>query len=40
MTARDYAAVQGIITFFAITVVLISILVDILNAIVDPRVRY
>ncbi len=40
LTARDYAAVQGIITFFAIAVVLISILVDILNAIVDPRVRY
>ena len=40
LTARDYAAVQGIITFFAIVVVLISLLVDIINAIVDPRVRY
>lgn len=40
LTARDYAAVQGIITFFAVVVVLISLLVDIINAVVDPRVRY
>jgi peptide/nickel transport system permease protein len=37
---RDYGAVQGIITIFAIAVVLISLLVDIVNALVDPRVRY
>jgi peptide/nickel transport system permease protein len=37
---RDYGAVQGIITFFAIAVVLISLLVDIVNALIDPRVRY
>jgi len=37
---RDYGAVQGIITIFAIAVVLISLLVDIINALVDPRVRY
>ncbi len=40
LIARDYAGVQGIITFFAIFVVLISLLVDIINALVDPRVRY
>lgn len=40
LTARDYAAVQGIVTFFAIVVVLVSLAVDIINAIVDPRVRY
>lgn len=37
---RDYGAVQGIITVFAVAVVLISLLVDIINALVDPRVRY
>ncbi len=37
---RDYAAVQGIVTFFALIVVIVSLLVDIINAIVDPRVRY
>ncbi len=37
---RDYIAVQGLVTFFAVVVVLVSLLVDILNALVDPRVRY
>lgn len=40
LTARDYQAVQGIVTFFAIVVVLVSLTVDIVNAIIDPRVRY
>jgi peptide/nickel transport system permease protein len=40
ITARDYAAVQGIVTFFAIVVVLVSLVVDIANALIDPRVRY
>jgi peptide/nickel transport system permease protein len=38
--ARDYVAVQGIISMFALVVVAISILVDIVNALIDPRVRY
>jgi peptide/nickel transport system permease protein len=37
---RDYGAVQGIVTVFAIAVVLISLLVDIVNALIDPRVRF
>ncbi len=37
---RDYGAVQGIITIFAVAIVLISLLVDIVNALIDPRVRY
>lgn len=40
VTKRDYVAVQGLVTFFAVIVVLVSLLVDILNALVDPRVRY
>jgi peptide/nickel transport system permease protein len=37
---RDYIAVQGIITVFALAVVVISVLIDLVNAFVDPRVRY
>jgi peptide/nickel transport system permease protein len=37
---RDYAAVQGIITLFAVVVVVVSIFIDIINALIDPRVRY
>ncbi len=37
---RDYIAVQGIITVFAVVVVVISVLIDLVNAFVDPRVRY
>lgn len=40
INARDYVAVQGLVTFFALIVVLVSVAVDILNALVDPRVRY
>ena len=40
LIARDYAAVQGLVTFFGIVVVLVSLAVDIINAVVDPRVRY
>ena len=37
---RDYVAVQGMVTFFAVIVVLVSVIVDIVNALIDPRVRY
>jgi peptide/nickel transport system permease protein len=37
---RDYAAVQGLVTFFAVIVVVVSVVVDIVNALVDPRVSY
>src|SRR5919108_2494682 len=37
---RDYIAVQGIITVFALAVVTISLLIDLANAFIDPRVRY
>ncbi len=38
--ARDYAAAQGIATFFALVVFVVSLLIDVVNGIVDPRVRY
>jgi peptide/nickel transport system permease protein len=37
---RDYTAVQGIIVVFALVVVAVSVLVDFVNAYVDPRIRY
>jgi peptide/nickel transport system permease protein len=37
---RDYGAVQGIVTIFAIAVVVVSVVVDVVNALIDPRVRY
>ncbi len=37
---RDYPTVQGILVFFGIIVVLASILIDIINAFIDPRIRY
>jgi peptide/nickel transport system permease protein len=37
---RDYVAVQGIVTIFALAVVLISLLIDLINAFIDPRVRH
>jgi len=37
---RDYAAVQGIIIVFALVVVFVSIVIDFVNALIDPRVRY
>ena len=40
ITLRDYPTVQGIVVFFAAIVVIASILIDILNAYIDPRIRY
>ncbi|RLG60411.1 ABC transporter permease, partial [Candidatus Geothermarchaeota archaeon] len=37
---RDFPTVQGIIVFFAILVAIVSLVVDILYAMLDPRVRY
>jgi peptide/nickel transport system permease protein len=40
ISARDYPTVQGIIVFFAVIVVVASIAIDIINALIDPRIRY
>ena len=37
---RDYAAVQGIIIVFALVVVAVSVIIDFVNAYLDPRIRY
>ena len=40
LNKRDYVAVQGIVTVFALVVVVVSLLIDIVTALIDPRVRY
>jgi len=37
---RDFTTVQGTIVFFAILVVLVSLIVDIIYVYIDPRIRY
>ena len=37
---RDYLAVQGIVTAVAVVVAIISFLIDVIAAVIDPRVRY
>ncbi|WP_310481615.1 ABC transporter permease [Chamaesiphon sp. VAR_48_metabat_403] len=37
---RDYPTVQGIMIFFAAIVVIASIFIDLINAWIDPRIKY
>ena len=38
--SRDYPSIQGVVLYGALLFVLINLLVDVLYAILDPRVRY
>lgn len=38
--ARDYPLIQGFILFFATVVVMVSVIIDLLYAVLDPRIRY
>jgi peptide/nickel transport system permease protein len=38
--ARDYPLIQGFILFFATVVVMVSVMIDLLYAWLDPRIRY
>ncbi|WP_309620511.1 ABC transporter permease [Salinibacterium sp.] len=40
LSARDFVAVQGIVALLAVIVALSNFIVDILAALIDPRVRY
>lgn len=40
ISARDYTAVQSVIAMFALLVALISLTVDLIYSLLDPRVRY
>lgn len=37
---RDFVAVQGVIVFYALLVALVGLMVDVICAYLDPRVRY
>lgn len=38
--ARDYPLVQAIVLFVAMMVVVVNLLVDLIYAVIDPRIRY
>ena len=40
ISARDYASIQGVVLYGALLFVLLNLVVDILYAVLDPRVRY
>ncbi len=40
LSARDFVAVQGIVALLAVVVALTNFIVDIIAALIDPRVRY
>ncbi|MDY6049533.1 MAG: ABC transporter permease [Corynebacterium sp.] len=40
MSARDYVAVQGIVMMIAVIVAVVNFIVDVVAALIDPRVRY
>jgi peptide/nickel transport system permease protein len=40
ITDRDFPAIQGTVVFFALLVAIVSLIVDIIYARIDPRVRY
>ncbi|SIK24647.1 Probable oligopeptide ABC transporter, permease protein [Mycobacteroides abscessus subsp. abscessus] len=40
LSARDFIAVQGIVTVIAIIVAVMSFVIDLVVAFIDPRVRF
>ena len=40
ISRRDYPLVQGLMIFFGTIVVVVSLLIDLVNAYIDPRIRY
>ena len=38
--ARDYPLVQAIVLIFSVIFIMVNLLVDILYAYLDPRIRY
>jgi peptide/nickel transport system permease protein len=38
--ARDYPVIQGLILLFSLVYILINLVVDVLYAVFDPRIRY
>jgi oligopeptide transport system permease protein len=40
INARDYGLIMGAILFYALTIAILNLVVDILYASIDPRIRY
>lgn len=40
INGQDYPIVQGIIVFYAALIIVISLVVDVANAFIDPRIKY
>jgi ABC-type dipeptide/oligopeptide/nickel transport system permease component len=40
ISSRDYAAVQGVVFLFAVALIVINLVTDILYSYIDPRIRY
>ena len=40
LRSRDFQVVQSVVLFFAIIYIVANLLVDILYAYLDPRIRY
>src|SRR5207245_2241205 len=40
ISARDYPLAQGAITVFTMTIILVNLIVDMLYAVVDPRITF
>ena len=38
--ARDYPVIQGTILIFGLLYILVNLVIDLLYALVDPRIRY
>lgn len=40
LKARDFPVAQGVVLFVALIYVFVNLIVDLLYAVVDPRIRY
>lgn len=40
ISSRDYAVVQGVVFLFAVALIVINLVTDILYSYIDPRIRY
>jgi oligopeptide transport system permease protein len=40
VVVRDYGMIMGTVIFYAVFIAVINLIVDILYAVVDPRIRY
>ena len=40
ISARDYPMIQGVILIFGLLYIFVNLVVDLIYAFVDPRIRY